>query len=399
MDNQLTDIIAIESYLEILARLEILVDSDSDAIEVFQKALLEAQDNSESNQILNDISDGFSNSPQVFSGSVSPDDSTSTQSNSSFLTVNEEKENSSLPPWALFMMGMIVLPIITGLISFTLIGTVEFTDDWGEYSTGDAISKGNITIQDEIYYYHGFHLGDGFGDELEGNPGEWEIFAEGQLGNDTLISSAIIRGDGDVTNADMAEDDDGNLWSKMEIGWTSHDFAMWTSYYGGYCEWEGNDLQDDDVRWWCKYEVDDEEWDDWWYYCEHHDSDWHCTDDFDQRQAHKDSAEENMWAESGEDTIVYIYLYADDEVFIATKNSEAPRWVGYYSWEIDESDTTRDIIETLAFVIWPISFIGGIIWGFATDKKPFAYGIMAAGVLSIVLPFVGFFLLLILFGF
>lgn len=397
MDNQLTDIIEIRSHLEIPARLEILMDSDSDAIEAFQKALLEAQDNSGSNQILNDISDGFSNSPQVFSGSVSPDDSTSTQSNSSFLTVNEEKENSSLPPWALFMMGMIVLPIITGLISFTLIGTVEFTDDWGEYSTGDAIFNENVTIQDEIYYVHEFHLGDGFGDELAGNHGEWEIFAEGQLGNDTLISSAIIRGGDDVPNADMAEDDDGNLWYKMEIGWTSGGIR-WTSYYGGYCEWEGNDLEDDDVRWWCKYEVDDEEWYDWWYYCEHHDSDWHCTDDFDQREAHKDSAEENMWAESGEDAIVYIKLDGD-EVDIATKNSEAPRWVGYYGWEDGESDATRDIIETLAFVIWPISFIGGIIWGFATDKKPFAYGIMAAGVLSIVLPFVGFFLLLILFGF
>ena len=105
-----------------------------------------------------------------------------------------------------------------------------------------------------------------------------------------------------------------------------------------------------------------------------------------------------MSAESGEDAIVYIKLDGD-EVDIATKNSEAPRWVGYYGWEDDEFDATRDIIETLAFVIWPISFIGGIIWGFATDKKPFAYGIMAAGVLSIVLPFVGFFLLLILFGF
>ena len=53
----------------------------------------------------------------------------------------------------------------------------------------------------------------------------------------------------------------------------------WQSYYGGYCEWEG-DPDGDDTVWWCKESQDDEYWDTWWYYCEHHDSDWHCTDDF-----------------------------------------------------------------------------------------------------------------------
>ena len=77
----------------------------------------------------------------------------------------------------------------------------------------------------------------------------------------------------------------------------------WNSYYDGYCEWEGNDLDGDDTVWWCKESQDDEDWENWWYYCEHHDSDWHCTDDFGQSEEFEHSADGDEWSGSddGED--------------------------------------------------------------------------------------------------
>jgi hypothetical protein len=40
-------------------------------------------------------------------------------------------------------------------------------------------------------------------------------------------------------------------------------------------------------------------------------------------------------------------------------------------------------------IIWPISIIGGIIWGFKTNRKPFAYGILSASLLVVGGLFIG----------
>ena len=77
--------------------------------------------------------------------------------------------------------------------------------------------------------------------------------------------------------------------------------VYWHSYYGGYCEWEGNPDGDDTV-WWCKESQDDEYWDTWWYYCEDHEDDgWHCTDDFGQSEEFEHSAEGDEWSGSDDD--------------------------------------------------------------------------------------------------
>ena len=68
--------------------------------------------------------------------------------------------------------------------------------------------------------------------------------------------------------------------------------VYWNSYYGGYCEWEGNDEDGaDETVWWCKNSQDDDYWETWWYYCEHHDSDWHCTDDYGQNEGYENSSD------------------------------------------------------------------------------------------------------------
>ena len=74
----------------------------------------------------------------------------------------------------------------------------------------------------------------------------------------------------DEPNDDQDDDhhDDGN-----------HDID-WNSYYGGYCEWEGNPDDVGEERWSCKDDASLSDWDNWWYYCELHGEDWFCTDEY-----------------------------------------------------------------------------------------------------------------------
>ena len=104
------------------------------------------------------------------------------------------------------------------------------------------------------------------------------------------VDSEMFDDDDHDDHGDDDHNDDGNHIS-------------WNSYYDGYCEWEGNDLDGDDTVWWCKESQDDEDWENWWYYCEHHDSDWHCTDDFGQSEEFEHSADGDEWSGSddGED--------------------------------------------------------------------------------------------------
>ena len=143
------------------------MDSDQDAIEAFQKALSQAQNDSEPKQTpAYAAAEGNSDGELMFSGSVSPDTSTPTQSNPALFTVYEEKEVSSNQFWGLFLMGLIVLPGITWITSIAII---ENSEDRLYYESNWPIYTDNVTIGEEIYYVHEFHLGDGFSNELEGN--------------------------------------------------------------------------------------------------------------------------------------------------------------------------------------------------------------------------------------
>ena len=102
------------------------------------------------------------------------------------------------------------------------------------------------------------------------------------------VDSEMFDDDDHDDHGDDDHHDDGNHIS-------------WNSYYDGYCEWEGNDLDGDDNTWWCKISQDDEDWDTWWYYCEHHDSDWHCTDDFGQSEEFEHSADGDEWSGSDDE--------------------------------------------------------------------------------------------------
>ena len=44
-----------------------------------------------------------------------------------------------------------------------------------------------------------------------------------------------------------------------------------------------------------------------------------------------------------------------------------------------------DILILFGFLIWPISFIGGIVWGFSRGNKYFAYGIITVASILLLL--------------
>jgi len=95
---------------------------------------------------------------------------------------------------------------------------------------------------------------------------------------------------------DMAEFDSWMM--DMDDGDTDSDGVYWQPYHGGYCEWEGNPDDDDNV-WSCKYDVSDSEWENWWYYCELHGEDWYCTDDYGQDSEYENSAGNTNYEHDG----------------------------------------------------------------------------------------------------
>lgn len=123
---------------------------------------------------------------------------------------------------------------------------------------------------------------------------------------------------------DMSDDGDGEG--------DSGDGTYWEPYYGGYCEWEGNPDDDDNV-WSCKVDESDSEWENWWYYCELHDGDWFCTDDYGQSSDHANSADNDRYTngyDGGDDG-------GSDDDFMCDSGETIP-----WDWVNDGVDDCQD---------------------------------------------------------
>jgi len=312
------------------------VDSDKDVMEAFQKALEQAQNKPEPKQTpAYEAAEENSDGGLMFSGSVSPDTTMSTQSNPALFTVYDEKEESSNQSLGLFLAGMIVLPIITGIISVSIEAGSEEPYQWHDYWSHDASIGENVTIQDEIYYVYEFNLGPGFESNYppEGHS-YWDIEVRGILGG-----NHSFEGNGNPSFGYQMASISGSSGGPY--------LYLHQQYYV-----DGNI----------------------WY-------------------------EMNYNEESNDSVLINIDR---QEVHIATKSLYEPESVHYWGqqeWESPEMERNNEIYDFLSLIIWPISIIGGIIWGFKTDRKPFAYGIMTAGLLAIVLPFVVLLLVIMLFGY
>jgi len=143
----------------------------------------------------------------------------------------------------------------------------------------DTDDDGYLSLQELIDYHNNDRDQNGeepMSSEEEEQTAYW--FSSGDTDGDDLLSldefTQLLESTGDDDGGD-----DGND-------------VYWQSYEGGHCEWEGNDEDGaDETVWWCKNSQDDDYWETWWYYCEHHDSDWHCTDDYGQNEGYENSSD------------------------------------------------------------------------------------------------------------
>ena len=75
-----------------------------------------------------------------------------------------------------------------------------------------------------------------------------------------------------------------------------------------------------------------------------------------------------------------IYVRVDsDFVHVAFNPNECslcdqPEYFSYYS---EDYPANEDAIALVMCLLWPVTIIGGIIWGYATSRRPFAHGLMS----------------------
>lgn len=225
------------------------------------------------------------------------------------LTMSEE-EKVTLPSRALFLVGLLVFPIITGIISSSLIFLADNSDLI--YESYEATPKPSITIQDEIYHVYEFNLENGFNQHYppDCESGCWEIIVV--VNNRTREIDGLIWGnrDGPSYNSFEKFTENGNVWHKMQV------------------------------------------------------IDCHEAD------------QEDM------NCLILINIKPDENaVNVAIKHSGAPIYLDY--WADDMATERGQYLFFFGIAIWPISIIGGIIWGLKTGRKPLAYGILSAGLVVV----------------
>ncbi|GIR00390.1 MAG: hypothetical protein CM15mP9_0930 [Methanobacteriota archaeon] len=197
--------------------------------------------------------------------------------------------------------------------------------------TGFTFS-GSLNIDDAPFSYLEIHTDSTFkvlgftmeDAEEEDNWVEFMMIESGDTSTDNTIALSALP----YVLFDMSDSGDGD----------SGDDTSWYPYMGGYCEWEGN--PDDDVRWSCKEDQSDSDWENWWYYCELHEGDWYCTDDYGQSSDYANSADNDRYTngyDGGDDG-------GSDDDFVCDNGETIPSdWVndGYPDCE-DGSDESGD---------------------------------------------------------
>ena len=199
----------------------------------------------------------------------------------------------------------------------------EFAQD----ETGFTFS-GSLNIDDAPFSHLEIHTDSTFkvlGFTMEDTEDEdiWVEFMMVDSGvtstDDTIVLSALP-----YILFDMSDDGEGDG--------DSGDGTYWEPYYGGYCEWEGNPDDDDNV-WSCKVDESDSEWENWWYYCELHEGDWFCTDDYGQSSEFENSADNDRYTngyDGGDDG-------GSDDDFMCDSGETIP-----WDWVNDGVDDCQD---------------------------------------------------------
>jgi len=70
----------------------------------------------------------------------------------------------------------------------------------------------------------------------------------------------------------------------------------------------------------------------------------------------------------------------------------------YFSYYSDDYSENQDVIAMVMCLLWPVTIIAGVVWGYATGRKPFAYGLMSFCALVAIGVILLFGLLVMAFG-
>lgn len=112
---------------------------------------------------------------------------------------------------------------------------------------------------------------------------------------------------------------------------------------------------------------------------------------------------QSMWADSwaATPTLPEIYIRIEsDFVHVAFNLNECsecgqPEYFSYYS---EDYNGNEDAIAMAICLLWPVTIIAGVVWGYATGRKPFAYGLMSFCALIAIGAILLFGLLVMTFG-
>ena len=113
---------------------------------------------------------------------------------------------------------------------------------------------------------------------------------------------------------------------------------------------------------------------------------------------------QSMWTDSWAATplnLPDIYIRIEsDFVHVAFNLNECsecgqPEYFSYYS---EDYNGNEDAIAMAICLLWPVTIIAGVVWGYATGRKPFAYGLMSFCALIAIGVILLFGLLVMTFG-
>jgi len=244
---------------------------------------------------------GPAKTENTFSGSIN-------QNNDSkkitFWDNNDIKQTSKNPPWAWFLIGLILIPLALSIISI-LVFTISDSDFFNEeYSKNPPERSEDVIFEDEYFEVYIFTISSRFAD-IFAEQNYWDLNIESRL-TDSYEWNSYISGNNEYIHQNSITDDTGMMWYNTDI----HDNPP-------------------------------------------------------------------------EETVAYVRVI-EDTVHVAIKSdTPRPTYVHYY-FEGNDGVGDSDTLFWGTCMIWPITIIVGTIWGFRTNKKPLAYGILTWGIVAII---------------
>lgn len=263
------------------------------------------EDTEEQNLVSDQPSSVFISEPakveNTLSGSINQNNE---NKNITFWGNDNIEKSSSTPPWAWFLIGLILIPLALSIISILVFSILEVDFFNEEYSYNSEKSE-DVTFDSEYFEVYIFDLSARF-ESIFAEHLYWDLNIESSYEYSSYEWSSYISGNTESINQNQIIDDEGMIWYDTDI---------------------------------------------------------------------HDNPPENI--------VVYVRV-VEDNVHVALK-SETPRptYVHYY-FEGNDGAGDSDTLFWGTCIMWPITIIFGTIWGFRTNRKPLAYGILTWGIVAII---------------